>query len=177
MSSRPHLNLAGIALALAIAGALVAIALSSGSDDGAAAQARTAPAVDAIRCDRSEQVLFHIHAHLAVYDDGRPLMVPAGIGIREGSCFYWLHSHTADGVIHIESPVARAFTLGDFFDVWGRPLGTRRVAGARGAVTGYVDGRPFGGDPRSIVLTPHRLIQLDVGRRVAPRTFAFPPGE
>ncbi len=37
-----------------------------------------------------------------------------------GGCFYWLHTHTEDGIIHIESPVQRTFTLGHFFAIWGR---------------------------------------------------------
>jgi hypothetical protein len=147
--------------------------------------------VDAIKCETSEQVLFHVHSHLAVFVDGRPLAVPEGIGIApphsvaqtaqgpfvvNGGCFYWLHTHARDGIIHIESPVQRQFTLGEFFDIWRRPLGRDRVAGVRGPVTAYVDGHPFAGDLRTIALGPHRVIQLDVGRRVPPRQFTFPPG-
>ena len=29
----------------------------------------------------------------------------------------WLHTHAADGIVHIESPVDRTYTLGNFFDV------------------------------------------------------------
>jgi hypothetical protein len=147
--------------------------------------------VDAIKCETSEQVLFHVHSHLAVFVDGRPLVIPEGIGIAAprsvaetaegpfvvtGACFYWLHTHARDGVIHIESPVQRRFTLGQLFDIWRRPLARDRVAGARGPVTAYVDGRPFAGDPRTIALGAHRVIQLDVGRRTPPRAFAFSPG-
>jgi hypothetical protein len=147
--------------------------------------------VDAIRCQVAEQVLFHVHSHLAIFVDGRPLVVPEGIGIAAprvveqtsqgpfvvaGGCVYWLHTHARDGIIHIESPLRRTFTLGEFFDVWRQPLGRGEVAGARGPVTAYVDGRRFGGDPRTIALGRHRVIQLDVGRRVAPQRFSFPFG-
>ena len=134
--------------------------------------------VDKILCQPHEQVLFHIHAHLTVFVDGRARRIPAGIGIASpqaqatpdgpfvvaGSCFSWLHTHAADGIIHIESPVQRTFTLGDFFDVWGRPLSRTRVAGATGTVTAFVGGRPYSGNPRTIKLTKHAQIQLDVGR-------------
>ncbi|HEX9235017.1 MAG TPA: hypothetical protein VF972_01920 [Actinomycetota bacterium] len=30
-----------------------------------------------------------------------------------------IHTHDATGIIHIESPTPRTFTLGEFFDVWG----------------------------------------------------------
>jgi hypothetical protein len=147
--------------------------------------------IDGIRCETDERVLFHVHAHLAIFVDGRPRTVPAGIGIAPprseqrtpdgafvsgGSCFYWLHSHTDDGVIHIESPRRRAYTLGDYFDIWKQPLGRGRIGAARGPVHAYVDGKRYAGDPRRIELVSHRLIQLDVGRIVAPRGFVFAPG-
>jgi hypothetical protein len=147
--------------------------------------------VDGIKCERDEQVLFHIHAHLAVYVDGAQRLIPEGIGIAPprqveqtpdgpfvvaGSCFYWLHSHTRDGIVHIESPVARTYTLGDYFDIWTQPLARDRVGPARGAVTAYLNGKPFMADPRSIPLTAHALVQLDVGTQVPPASFTFPPG-
>jgi SecY len=89
---------------------------------------------------------------------------------------YWLHTHARDGIVHIESPIQRTYTLGDFFDIWRQPLSRRRGAGARGPVTAYVDGRPFIGDPRTIALGAHRVVQLDVRRRVPPNGFSFPSG-
>jgi hypothetical protein len=93
-----------------------------------------------------------------------------------GACFYWLHTHARDGIIHIESPVERPYTLGQFFDLWHEPLGRGQVPGARERVTAFVDGRRFRGDPRTIALGAHRVIQLDVGRRVPPAAFSFPAG-
>ncbi len=148
--------------------------------------------VDGIRCQRSEQVLFHIHAHLAVFVDGSSRRIPYGIGIAPprqvqqtangafvtgGSCFYWLHTHAADGIIHIESPVKRTYTLGEFFDIWHQPLGPDRVGPARGKVTAFVGGRRYTGNVRDIPLAAHAVIQLDVGRPVvAPRPVRFPSG-
>jgi|HubBroStandDraft_6_1064221.scaffolds.fasta_scaffold266150_3 hypothetical protein len=154
-------------------------------------RAATGAPVDGIECQTTEQVLFHIHAHLAVYVDGRARGIPEGIGIAPprhevqtpegpfvdgGSCYYWLHSHTADGIIHIESPVQRTFTLGNWFDLWGQPLSATRVGPVTGTVLAYVDGQRFGGDPRSIPLDAHALIQLDAGGDVPPQPFAFPAG-
>lgn len=147
--------------------------------------------VDGIKCETQEQVRYHIHAHLAVFVNGRPGQIPEGIGIappREeqasaegpfviaGSCFYWLHSHTNDGVIHIESPDSRTYTLGDYFDIWNQPLSATGVGQATGPVTAYVDGKPYTGDPRAIRLTLHAVIQLDVGTKVAPVAYTFPSG-
>ncbi|HEV7464758.1 MAG TPA: hypothetical protein VGP96_00565 [Candidatus Dormibacteraeota bacterium] len=153
--------------------------------------AATGAPVDGIECQTMEQVLFHIHAHLAVYVDGRARGIPEGIGIAPprhevqtpegpfvdgGSCYYWLHGHTADGIIHIESPVQRTLTLGNWFDLWGQPLSATRVGPATGTVIAYVNGQRYGGELRSIPLDAHALIQLDAGRDVPPQPFTFPAG-
>lgn len=94
-----------------------------------------------------------------------------------GSCFTWLHTHAADGIVHIESPVDRTYTLGNFFDVWGQPLTRRRVGPAGGRVTALFDGRVFTGNPRTIPLLAHSEIELEVGRPlVTPEHIAFPAG-
>jgi hypothetical protein len=147
--------------------------------------------VDGIQCLGNEQLAFHIHAHLTVFDHGIARSIPYGVGIEgpqtmstpqgifvnRGTCFYWLHTHAADGIIHIESPVVRSFTLGNFFDVWGQKLGPERVGPASGVVTAIYNGRLFKGNPRQIPLTAHAQIQLDVGRPlVAPVSIGFPAG-
>jgi hypothetical protein len=163
---------------------------------GAAPLASTATAaggkdVDGISCQTSEQTIFHIHAHLTVFVNGSARQIPAGIGIpgaqtqntaqgpfiSSGTCFYWLHTHAADGIVHIESPVHRTFTLGDFFDEWGQPLGLNQVGPARGPVTAIYNGRHYRGDPRDIPLNTHAQIQLEVGQPlVAPESVTFPNG-
>jgi hypothetical protein len=134
--------------------------------------------VDGISCQGGEQTLFHIHARLTIFVNGASEKVPYGIGIADpqaqqtprgpyvgsGACFTWLHTHAADGIIHIESPVQRAFTLGEFFDVWGQPLSTTQVGPAQGTVTALVNRRLWLGDPRDIRLRAHAQIQLEVGR-------------
>ena len=99
-----------------------------------------------------------------------------GSFVEGGKCLYWLHTHNATGVIHVESPVQRVYTLGQFFDIWGQPLSTTQVGRATGSVTAFLNGKRFSGDPRSIKLTPHALIQLDVGKVVPPQPFTFPAG-
>jgi hypothetical protein len=147
--------------------------------------------VDGISCAPLEQLAFHIHVHLTVFVDGTARQIPYSIGISDpqtigtpqgpfvaaGSCFTWLHTHAADGIVHIESPMQRSFTLGDFFDVWGQPLSATRVATAGGKVTAFVDGRPYLGNPREIPLLAHEQIQLEVGRPlVKPESITFPNG-
>lgn len=139
-------------------------------------------AVDGVQCLPSEQVVYHIHAHLQVFVDGQPRQLPGGIGIiqpvaqqtPEGPfyaatrCYYWLHTHTADGIIHVESPTQRIYTLGEFFDEWRQSLSSDSVAGAHGPVTALVDGKRWTKSPRAIPLLPHAEIQLEVGRPVVP---------
>jgi len=148
--------------------------------------------IDGMTCQAGEQVLFHIHAHLAIFVHGARRQVPAGIGIAPpyevertpsgafvagATCFMWLHTHSADGIIHTESPIERTYTLGDFFDIWGQPLGRHRVGPARGVVTVVFDGKLFTGNPRQVPLLPHAQIQLEVGKPLlAPERIAFPPG-
>ena len=151
----------------------------------------TGETVNGVQSNDNEQVLFHIHAHLAIYVNGKQKLLPYGVGIVPpyqlqqtasgpfvvgGSKFYWLHTHDESGVIHIESPVQRTFTLGDFFAEWRQPLSANQVGPDKGKVTAYVNGKKFSGNPASIPLTAHALIQLDVGTVVAPKPYTFAQG-
>jgi hypothetical protein len=112
-----------------------------------------------------EGTVLHIHQHLDVFDNGRRVIVPAGIGI--GDTFISpLHTHDTSGVMHVESPTIRPFTLAEFFGVWGAPLAHAKV---------YVDGK------RSIPgvrLEPHQEIAVVFGRapRRIPSSYDFPFG-
>jgi hypothetical protein len=144
--------------------------------------------VDGIEGSSREMLAVHIHAHLSIFDHGRQVAVPYAIGfvrpfrvqqgfVGVGRGIYWLHTHDATGIIHVESPDARAYTLGNFFDIWGRPLTTTNVAGIEGPVHAYVDGKPYTGDPRAIVLRAHAQITLEVGTPlVTPPVYVFPEG-
>jgi hypothetical protein len=138
--------------------------------------------VDGITCGPTEQLVYHIHAHLAVFKNGQPYTLPAGVGIpgshavqtnqgpiaSGGSCIYWLHTHTTDGVIHIESPSKAIYTLGNFFDEWHQPLSANQVGTVSGAITAFVNGKPWKKNPRTIPLLPHADIQLQIGEPPPP---------
>jgi len=79
--------------------------------------------IQGISCEPSEGTVFHIHVHLNVFVNDKPITVPAGIGIKPNECLYWLHTHDASGVIHIESPQQMTFTLGQFIQVWDNTPG------------------------------------------------------
>lgn len=149
----------------------------------------TGQTVDGVGCDSLEHTLFHVHLHLTIFVNGVRRQVPAGIGIpgaketqspsgpyiKTGKCFYWLHTHAPDGVIHIESPIRRGFTLGDFFDEWGQPLGANQVGPAKGHVTAFYGGKVYRGNLRDLPLIGQAQIQLEVGSPlVAPDQITFP---
>jgi hypothetical protein len=158
-----------------------AVPLEQGPDLASASTTQPST-VDGIQCKPSEQLVYHIHSHLAVFDNGRVYAVPGGIGIPGsqdqqsqygpvavgGQCYFWLHTHTADGVIHVESPLRAIFTLGDFFDVWRQPLTNDRIASLHGKVTAFVNGKPWHKSVRTIPLLPHADIQLEIGEPIPP---------
>jgi hypothetical protein len=179
-----------LAAVIAIGG--IAVAVSSGGGNGSSSSSGggatgpelaaantniTGKPVDGIECLGSEQLKFHDHAHLAIFVNGAQRTVPAFIGISpDGSCLYWLHSHTPDGVIHMESPISRGFTLGNYFDIWGQPLSSTQVGPAKGTVTAFVDGKKFSGDPRDIRIGEHVNVQLDVGKVVPFKNYSYGNG-
>ena len=138
--------------------------------------------VNGITCGPTEQLVYHIHARLSVFKSGQSYVLPAGVGIpgsravdtnqgpiaSGGSCIYWLHTHTTDGVIHIESPSKAIYTLGDFFDIWQQPLSGTQVGTLHGPITAFVNGKPWKKSPRDIKLLPHEDIQLEIGQPAPP---------
>jgi hypothetical protein len=134
----------------------------------------------------AEGTTLHYHDHLDLFVDGRRVTVPAGVGISvDGRLFSPLHTHDATGIIHVESPDVRLFTLGEFFGVWGLRLTARCLggycAGGGQRVWAYVDGKLVAGDPGGIVLVPHQEIVVAFGTRAQlprpiPSSYRFPPG-
>ena len=145
--------------------------------------AATGQDVSGVQCQAGEQTQVHVHAHLTIFVNGQARVIPYGIGfpgaqttsspqgpfVETGSCFYWLHAHANDGIIHIESPnTTDSYTLGQWFDLWGQPLSSNQVGSAKGPVTVFFTspGKATGiytGDPRNIPLGDHYQIQLVVG--------------
>ncbi|HET9073281.1 MAG TPA: hypothetical protein VFN48_01765 [Solirubrobacteraceae bacterium] len=158
------------------------VALETGPPLGAVSTTLTGLSVDDIECDRIDQLAYRTYVHLQVTVRGHRRALPGGIGLVEPHpsvasdnttttysqtlCSYWLSTSAANGVIRVQSPVPARFTLGEFFDVWGQPLSRNRVAGARGPVRAFVNGRRWTASPRTIPLREHEEIGLAVGRPV-----------
>ena len=132
-----------------------------------------------------EGTAVHIHQHLDLYVDGRKVLVPAGIGIDPAVGYAPLHTHDPSGVIHVESPTVRTYTLGEFFAVWGvritpSCLGGYCAGGGR-QLRLFVDGRAYRGNPTTLALAPHQELVVAFGTAAQlpspiPSTYQFPPG-
>jgi hypothetical protein len=147
--------------------------------------------IDGVSSNAIEQLKYHIHAHLAIYINGAQKTIPYGIGIEQpwtmdqqsttpfvdsGAAFYYLHTHDDTGVIHIESPDSTIYTLGQFFAEWNQTLSSTQIGSSQGAVTAFVNGTKVTGDPSTIKLTEHEVIQLDLGRVTGFQPYTFPSG-
>jgi len=77
-------------------------------------------------CTSDAATQYHIHPHLQIVINGQAHEVPANIGI-ENNCLHPIHTHDNSGIIHIESPEKRDFTLGDFFTVWGKTFNKDQI--------------------------------------------------
>jgi hypothetical protein len=124
--------------------------------------------INGISCDAMEGSRLHIHQHLLILDHGKEVHIPDNVGRPDDAgCLYWLHTHTPDGIIHIEAPQNRSFTLGDFFAIWGQPLSRTQAASARARkgqrLRVWVDGKPYAADPRAIPLQAHTDIVIEAG--------------
>ena len=141
------------------------------------------PPIDGIYCDALEQTAYHIHAHLTIYINGKQVAIPQGIGIAsDQSCFYWLHTHTSDGVIHIEFPNQGNPTLGNFLDIWGQSfnsLGFQNELASSEGWTIYVGGKQVTKNFNQLVLQPHQVITIAYNSpNITPDTsFNWPSGE
>lgn len=186
-------------LILLIAGATLLITRQIRGTVQSQQQVASTLAVDGVDCQTSEALAYHIHAHLALYQDGKPVTLPANIGIPVGAlipggtCYYWLHVHDTTGMVHIESPTTTQYTLGQFLNVWDRTAQLDAQGG-----TGYqVDaaflralraaspndihvyvGDKVVSDYASIPLTAHEQITVEVGAPIQPpvTNFTFPAG-
>jgi hypothetical protein len=134
-----------------------------------------------------EHLQTHRHAHLDVFVDGEPVLVPAGIGIDitnpgvqtfddpisyggieecDQPCISPLHTHDETGILHTEAVANDLLTLGQFFTEWDVRLEDGCVGEFCDADTDiafYVDGELHEGDPALIELEDRREIAIVIG--------------
>src|SRR5947209_11234275 len=162
--TQPWQIAAGAVLVLAVAAVLVGFALHQGGSSSAnvtnaATQGQnTAPKIDGtIGCNAMEQITYHVHAHVTVLVKGKSQLFDRYSGLNyDHDCLYWLHVHDQTGIVHIESPHKILTTLGTWYDVMKQPLSATQVANAKvkagEQLKMWVNGKPYTGDPRNIVL-------------------------
>jgi len=159
------------------------VPLSSAPSLTSASTTMTGQPVDGIRCvtESEESVKFHTHTYVSVFVNGHERKLPAGIGITQPrlvekfptglfydvgvrNCLYWIHTHTADDIVHVEAPAKGVFTLGQLFAIWDQPLSSSQVGPVRGQVIVFVNGQRVRGDIGSTPLLDKATIQIDVGQ-------------
>jgi hypothetical protein len=143
--------------------------------------------VDGVGCESMEGAALHIHTHLSIFVNGKQAQVPNMIGMTptaSGGCLYWIHTHSQDGIIHLETPQIKNpqtggdYTLGMFFDIWGMPVTRNNIGQFKGPVTAFVNGSKYDGDIRDIPLQSHEIVTLEVGTPVVPpKNYVLPPND
>jgi hypothetical protein len=142
-----------------------------------------------LKPEPKETLIFHVHAHLDVFIDGRPVLVPAGIGInisdpavKTGTwnsnptygkiagcaqpCISPLHTHDVSGVIHTESGFNSTNKLGQFFTEWGVALSNTCVGQFCSPATPigvYLNGKRYSGNVVDIPLGIGNEIAVVIG--------------
>lgn len=175
----------GFVAALAIIAVIAVVATSGGgkqSSGGSGAtagvQATAAPwapeysglpaRVNAMNLPTQSDLIYHVHAYLRVYVNGKPIQVPSQIGIdQQDQLLAPLHTHDATGLVHMEANQPYPFTLGQFFSVWGvkftdSQLGAYVNNGAN-ALAVYINGKKIA-DPLNYKMQPHDLIVVGYGK-------------
>ena len=128
--------------------------------------------VGRLRCTRGDAT-FAVHVEL--FARRQVVIVPPGIGAGPGGCSYPVRTDAPTGVASVRA--GGGYHLGDLFRIWGRRLGPTALLTFRGAVSVYVGGRLFHGDPRAVPLRRHDEIVVEIGGHLAPHTsYLFPKG-
>jgi hypothetical protein len=167
-------------------------------NDGDSPTGGQSQSVDGIPCAPTMYLnYYHVHVYVGILVNGLQVAVPDQIGLYSpgpisngftstAQCYYYLHTHDASGMIHVESPstvplTSTLYTLKNLFDVWGITVGPENVGPFNGQVRTFVATVPlrtvtaqnyseFTGDPNTIQLYSHEAIWLEVGP-----TFVLPP--
>lgn len=175
-------------------------------NDGDTSSGGQGQTIDGIPCLTTMPGTYHVHAFVGIIINGRHEALPDGIGMKNpgsdgtyagipnwteyASCYYYIHTHDASGVLHVESSSTASYstslyTLGNAFDVWGMPLSGTQIGPFTGTVRAYVAQVPlkttqisrsaytlYGSNPRTIPLHSHTTIWLEIGPTyVSPSSF------
>lgn len=162
-------------------------------------------AVDKIPCSPTEYLNdYHVHIYLGIVYKGRQIAVPDAIGmmhpgpeqngyITTAGCFYYIHTHDASGMVHIESPnnlppSSTVYTLQNVLDVWGMKFSHTSFGPFKGEIHVFV-GNPASlgettvshyakfksaGKLGTIAIKSHEVVWIEIGKPVTKAT-KLPP--
>jgi hypothetical protein len=155
-----------------------------------------------IPCSTTEYINnYHVHAYVGIIVDGKQVALPDAIGLKDpapatdgfidsAKCFYYIHTHDASGVVHVEVPqnlpyTATPYKFGDLLDVWGLSANKEHFGPFHGKIRIYVGNvplketlvtkyAPYTKTLRSIKLRSHEVIWIVIGKRPL-RAAGLPP--
>ncbi len=82
----------------------------------------------ALRSTTDMATEYHIHPELSILVNGTEVAIPQNLGVKANGMTA-IHTHDEKGIIHVEAPVKKDFTLGDFFAVWDKDFSSTRLLG------------------------------------------------
>jgi hypothetical protein len=99
-----------------------------------------------------------------------------------------MHTHDDSGIIHIESPEVRTFTLGEFFDIWNKKFNNNQLfdnvvgegSSNNNTLSVYINGIRVSNevDYREVKINAHDEIAIVYGKPPdsIPSSYPFPKG-
>lgn len=173
------MRIGGAAAALVVVLAVIGVVALSGGDDSDPAAAREGlqetqgpwqPLTEgleerenALDLPAPSETIYHVHAQLKVFVNGKPQTVPNNIGIDPDKQFLSsLHSHDEKGIVHMEAVEEYPFTVGQFFTIWGvkftpTQLGAFRVGNGLVLET-YVNGKKVPDGTKAVMRQGDRIV-------------------
>lgn len=80
----------------------------------------------ALRSTTDMATEYHIHPELSILVNGVEVSIPRNLGVA-ATGMTAIHTHDEKGIIHVEAPIKKDFTLGDFFAVWGKDFSRMKI--------------------------------------------------
>jgi hypothetical protein len=115
----------------------------------------------------TQGLALHLEPLLRIFVLGREIEVPNGIGIVSRGRLAPIHTHDSSGIIHIESPIHRTYTLGDIFAVWGVRLTRNCIGGycsdGQNRLRIFISGQEFFASPETYRLQDFEVITVAFG--------------
>ena len=167
-----------LAVLLAVGAIITIVALTGGGDDADPAAAAEGlqetqgpwqPLVEgltdrenALGLPAPSDTIYHVHAQLKVFVNGKEQKVPNNIGIENGQVKSSLHTHDEKGVLHMEAVEVYPFELGQFMTIWGVKF-TNTQLGAFRAGNGlvletYLNGKKVPNGPKVKMKQSDRVV-------------------